>query len=215
MHTLYARPGWGSAIVELQLAWYGLPHEIIDLDDLFTSDSARARLAPLNPITQVPTLVLPNGEVMTESAAITLHLADLPHGRPSLVPAPGDPTRPAFLRWLIFMVANIYPTFTYADVPSRFVAHPDAGQGFADNVNSYAKRLWLQVEDAARSPWFTGGTLTAMDFYIAVMTQWRPNRIWFEPNTPGLFGIAKAVEAIPELAGVWLRNARPATQSAF
>jgi len=41
MHTLYARPGWGSAIVELQLAHYGIPHDIIDLDDLFTSEAAR------------------------------------------------------------------------------------------------------------------------------------------------------------------------------
>ena len=24
-HVLYGNPGWGSAIVEAQLAWYGLP----------------------------------------------------------------------------------------------------------------------------------------------------------------------------------------------
>ena len=214
MHTLYARPGWGSAIVELQLAHYGIPHEIIDLDDLFTSESARARLATLNPITQVPTLVLPTGEILTESAAITLHLADLAPAR-TLVPPTGDPTRPAFLRWLVFMVANIYPTFTYADVPARFVEHEAAQQGFADKVNAYAKRLWLQVEQAAHAPWFTGETLTAMDLYIAVMTQWRPNRVWFEPNTPKLIAIAHAVEALPQFAAVWQRNARPATSSAF
>jgi GST-like protein len=215
MHTLYARPGWGSAIVELQLAHYAIPHEIIDLDDLFASEAARARLAPLNPITQVPTLVLPNGEVLTESAAITLHLADLPTGRPTLVPPPGDPTRPAFLRWLVFMVANIYPTFTYADVPARFIDHEPARQSFRDKVDAYARRLWLQVEAAAQTPWFTGPTLTAMDLYIAVMTQWRPNRVWFEPNTPKLFAIAKAVEAVPEFAAVWQRNTRPATGDAF
>ena len=214
MHTLYARPGWGSAIIELQLAHYAIPHEIIDLDDLFTSESARARLAPRNPITQVPTLVLPTGEILTESAAITLHLADLAPTL-SLVPPPGDPTRPAFLRWLVFMVANIYPTFTYADVPARFVENEAAQQGFADKVNAYAKRLWLQVEQAAQSPWFTGQTLTAMDLYIAVMTQWRPNRVWFEPNTPKLIAIAHAVEALPQFAAVWQRNARPATSSAF
>lgn len=215
MHTLYARPGWGSAIVELQLAHYGIPHETVDLDDLFASEAARARLAPLNPITQVPTLVLPDGEVMTESAAITLHLADLPHGRQTLVPPPGDPTRPAFLRWLVFMVANIYPTFTYADVPARFVEHEAAQAGFKEKVDAYAKRLWQQVEAAAGTPWFTGPSLTAIDFYIAVMTQWRPNRVWFAPNTPRLFAIARAVEAIPDLAATWHRNARPATGSAF
>jgi GST-like protein len=82
-------------------------------------------------------------------------------------------------------------------------------------VNAYAKRLWLQVEQAAQSPWFTGQTLTAMDLYIAVMTQWRPNRVWFEPNTSKLIAIAHAVEALPQFEAVWQRNARPATSSAF
>jgi GST-like protein len=113
------------------------------------------------------------------------------------------------------MVANIYPTFTYADVPARFIDHEPARQSFRDKVDAYARRLWLQVEAAAQTPWFTGPTLTAMDLYIAVMTQWRPNRVWFEPNTPKLFAIAKAVEAVPEFAAVWQRNTRPATGDAF
>ena len=54
-------------------------------------------------------------------AAITLLLADIA-GNDSLVPAPGAPERGKFLRWLVFIVANIYPTFTYADDPSRFVS---------------------------------------------------------------------------------------------
>ena len=31
----------------------------------------------MNPMRQIPTLVLPDGEVMTESAAILIYLADL------------------------------------------------------------------------------------------------------------------------------------------
>ena len=86
-HVLHANPGWGSAIIEAQLAWYGLPARIVDVGDLFESADARARLLPLNPVAQVPTLVLPDGTVLTESAAITLHLADRT-GRDDLVPGP-------------------------------------------------------------------------------------------------------------------------------
>ena len=93
MYTLFARPGWGSAIVELQLAWYALPYTVEDVENPFTSAAARARLAPLNPITQIPTLLLPDGQVMTESAAITLHLADLAPAR-SLVPHQTTPLAP-------------------------------------------------------------------------------------------------------------------------
>ena len=118
MYRLFARPGWGSALVETQLAWYCLPYEIEDLDDLFKSTTARERLRLVNPLAQVPTLLLPDGQVLTESAAITLHLADATQSA-DLVPGPGETARPAFLRWLVFLVANVYPTFTYADDPAR------------------------------------------------------------------------------------------------
>ena len=52
--------------------------------DLLRSAEARRSLAPVNPLAQVPTLVLPNGQILTESAAITLYLADMT-GRDDLV----------------------------------------------------------------------------------------------------------------------------------
>src|SRR5436190_14046689 len=118
---LYGERGWGSAIVEAQLKWYGFEYELELVGDLFESADARRRLEGVNPLAQVPTLVLADGTVMTESAAITLYLADVANDD-SLVPRAVDPTRPAFLRWLIFLVANVYPTYTYADDPSRIVA---------------------------------------------------------------------------------------------
>ncbi|MCC6717930.1 MAG: glutathione S-transferase [Acetobacteraceae bacterium] len=205
MYTLFARPGWGSAIVELQLAWYGLPYAVEDVGNPFTSAEARARLAPMNGITQLPTLLLPDGAVMTESAAITLHLADLGIGR-SLVPGVGEAARPGFLRWLVFLVANIYPTFTYADDPARFVDEAAAQAGFKARVDAYAQRLWGMMEDAAGGPWFCGAGFSAIDLYIGVMTQWRPKRPWFAAHCPRLHGIAEAAEAVPELRAVWQRN---------
>jgi len=53
-HVLYGNPGWGSAIVEAQLAWYGLPYAVEDVANPFTSPQARARLAPLHPIALLP-----------------------------------------------------------------------------------------------------------------------------------------------------------------
>ena len=205
MYKLFARPGWGSALVEAQLAWYGLPFVIEDLDDLFKSTAARAQLAPANPLTQVPTLVLPDGQVMTESVAITLHLADV-IGSSDLVPTADERVRPAFLRWLVFLVANLYPTFTYADEPSRFVPGGEAQQGFRANVDAYAQRLWRQVNETAAAPRFLGERFSALDIYIAVMTRWRPRRAWFADNCPRLHDIALRADAEPRLAGVWQRN---------
>ena len=205
MYKLYGRPGWGSTLVEAQLQWYGLPHEVEEIDDLFASAEARRKLSAVNPLAQVPTLVLPGGGIMTESAAITLHLADVT-GSADLVPAAGDTERPAFLRWLVFIVANLYQTFTYIDDPGRFVADEAAQQDFLAKVSAYRERLWGQVEGVAGSPWFFGERFTALDIYVTVMTRWRPRRAWFAANCPKLHAIASRAEAEPRLVPAWRRN---------
>ena len=204
-YRLYGRAGWGSAIVEAQLAWYGLPFEFEAVDDLFKSPDARARLEKVNPLAQVPTLVLPDGSVMSESAAITLLLADIT-GQDSLVPGPGAPERAPFLRWLVFVVANIYPTFTYADDPGRFISVNSARDPFRAATDAYAQRLWRQIESETGSPWFLGRRFSALDIYAGVMTRWRPKRGWFDIETPRLAAIARRADALPGLVEVWQRN---------
>lgn len=204
-YTLWGRPGWGSALVEAQLDWYGLPFTYEKVGDLFKDPDAKTRLQKVNPLAQVPTLVMPDGSVMSESAAITLLLADVT-GSDSLVPGPGAPERAKFLRWLVFLVANIYPTFTYADDPARFVSVNAARDPFRAATDAYAQRLWRQVESAAGAPWFLGERFSALDIYIGVMTHWRPRRGWFEAETPKLFAIARKVDQRPELKETWSRN---------
>jgi GST-like protein len=205
MLTLYARDGWGSALIEAQLDWYGLAYRREEVGDLLGSAEARAALAVINPLAQIPTLVLPGGEVLTESAAITLYLADMT-GRHDLVPAPAEAMRAAFLRWLVFLVTNVYPTFTYADVPSRFVKIEAAQTPFRAAVDDYARRLWKIVDAAAGGPWFLGARFSAIDIYIAVMTRWRPGCEWFKNNTERVPAIAQALDSEARLSGAWRRN---------
>lgn len=202
---LYANAGWGSSIVEAQLAWYGINFQLVESGDLFQDAAARERLATINPLAQIPTLVLESGEILTESAAITLYLADLT-GNDALVPGPDSPERSAFLRWLVFIVANIYPTYTYADDPSRFVAEETAQKPFFKAVNAYAARLYGHLEDAARGPWFLGERMSALDIYIGVMTNWRPGKGWHEANSPRLTAIAGRIAEEPAVSAVLTRN---------
>ena len=132
-------------------------------------------------------------------------VADLT-GRDDLVPGPGAAERAAFLRWLVFIVANIYPTITFADVPTRFVRDEAAAKGFRSAVETYAQTLWREVAGAAGAPWFLGERCSALDIYIAVMNHWRPRGDWFAAETPGLAAIARRVEAMPELAEAFKRN---------
>lgn len=204
-YRLFGRPGWGSAIVEAQLVALGLPFEYEEVPDLFKSEEGRSSLARINPLSQVPTLVLPDGSVLTESAAITLHLADAT-GRDEFVPAAREAARPQFLRWLVYLVANIYPTFTYADDPRRFVSDETAAKAFDAAVADYRCRLWRVVEAAAGSPWFLGTRFSALDVYTATMTHWGPGRRWFEENAPRLTAIARRAGDDPRFGAVWQHN---------
>ncbi len=202
---LFGEPGWGSAIVEAQLDWYGLAFDFERVGNLFKSAESRQRLSAVNPLAQIPTLVLADGAVLTESAAITLHLAEIT-GQDSLVPRLGDAARLPFLRWLVFLVANVYPTYTYGDEPARFVDGTEAQQSFRGYVDAYAKKLYSQLETVAGAPWFLGERFSALDLYIAVMTRWRPKREWFATSTPNLAAIAARTEQLPQLVACWGRN---------
>jgi GST-like protein len=202
---LYGERGWGSVLIEAQLDWYGLDYDFQEVGDLFQSAEARQKLAEVNPIAQVPTLIMPDGTVVTESAAITLYLAELT-GKDSLVPAPGSAERLAFLRWLVFLVANIYPTYTYGDDPSRFVSGVDAQNDFKRHVAEYRMRLYSVLEDHAGAPWFLGNRFSAIDIYVCTLTRWEPGREWFEPHAPRLCAIAAATSEVDALQGAWQRN---------
>ena len=175
------------------------------IGDLFKEEAAGEKLRPVNPLMQLPTLVLPDGQIMTESAAITLYLAEAT-GRSDLVP---PLPRPQFLRWLVFVIANIYPTqATYADVPGRFVA----GDGGAESFRGQRQRLRAAAlgdngGGKASAPWFLGAHFTALDLFIAViMTKWRPTRAWFKTHAPRLHAIALAAQVAPQIGEVWSRN---------
>jgi GST-like protein len=206
--TLYGQPGWGSAIVEAMLVVAGLPFEFIDVDGFIAPDGinhptpGRDRLAAVNPLLQVPTLVLGDGSVMTESAAIALYIGDLAPAS-GLVPSPASPERARFLRWLVWIVTNIYPTFTYGDFPDRWCDAPDS---LRVSTDQYRERLWRQCEQSAAAPWFLGQQMSAIDLYLAVMVRWRPREAWFDAQAPQLAAIARKTAALPGVREVMERN---------
>ncbi|WP_417459775.1 glutathione S-transferase family protein [Kordiimonas sp.] len=206
--TLFGAKGGGSAIIEALLAILDLPYarRYLDWDSLHDPSGP---LSKVNPACEIPTLLLQDGSVMTESAAITLWLgAERPES--GLVPLVGTPEHPEFLRRLIWLVASVYPTFSYGDHPERWLKNEAAAQALRTATDKRREVMWQQFEAAITpAPWLLGDAMTALDIYMAVMTHWRPRRDWFEENCPKLFGIAKRVDTIPELKEVWERNFAP------
>ena len=203
-HLLLGCKGCGNVIVESAFALAGVPLDTEEVDYSAASPT-RGRLLEVNPLGQVPTLVLPDGGIMTESLAMVHYMNDLaPQAK--LVPPAKSPERARFLRWSTFLVAAIYPTYTYGDEPAKWVDDVHGAKLLRESTDRHREKLWLQVEGEAGEPWFLGGTRSALDLYIAVMTRWRPGILWFAKKTPKLMAIAQKTTATPEVAAVMRRN---------
>lgn len=205
--VLYERPGYGSVLIEAQLALYGVSVELRRAGDILTDGDARARLAQVNPVGQLPAVVTPDGTVLTETAAITLWLAETYGGRGrSLAPAPGSAHRAAFLRWLAYWVASPYAAFTYLDRSAEFIRDPAARSGFEESLRSRLGDLIGVLEQRAAGPWFLGDQFSALDIYAAVFSEWTPGPDWYAVNAPVLAGIAARTWSIDALKPVYARN---------
>ena len=195
--------GAGSVIAEAALLLCGVDYMREEVD----YEHPPASFLALNPLGQVPTIVMPDGSIMTETAAFALWL-DGEHPRAKLLPPIGDPQRAHALRWLVYFVAAIYPTFTYGDTPAKWVGDAgDAAKLLRASTNAHRERCWQQVEAAAAGgPWFLGERMSFLDVYVCAMTYWRPRRAWFATHTPKLHAIATALDADPRLRPLWAAN---------
>ena len=191
--------GCGSSIAEAVLTVAGIAYDREEHD--YESEAGRAALLARNPLAQVPTLLAPDGAVMTETAALALHVDEIAP-KAGLLPPIGDPLRREALRHLVFVVSAIYPTFTYGDNPARW----GCGDELRNTTNAHREKLWKHVESVARGPWFLGERWSVLDVYISVMTRWRPGRAWFAEHAPKLSAIAAAVDRDKRLAQVWDAN---------
>jgi GST-like protein len=203
-HHLLGCKGCGNVIVEAAFALAGVPLEYEEVD--YSADSpTRARLLQVNPLAQVPALILPDGMVLTESLAILHYLNDLEPGA-DLIPPPGDPARKRFYRWAVFLIAAVYPTFTYGDEPEKWVQNAEGAKQLRESSNRHREAMWQLIEAEVGSPWFLGDRMSALDIYLAVMTRWRPGVLWFHKHAPRITEIAKRTAALPAVAPVMQRN---------
>ncbi len=206
--VLYGRPGSGSGVCEALLALCKLPYDLIDLDPKLDSD-AKQRLSVLNPLAEVPALVLPGGEVMTESAAIAIYLADLTPDA-GMSPLPSDPKRAAFLRWMVFLSANNYMTALRIFYPDRYTSDQTGAQSVGAAALARNAFEWsVFAASLGNGPFALGKQMSAIDLYAAMLMSWDEDLDALFARHPSLKVLYHAVAANPEVASVWRRHGFP------
>jgi len=206
-YTLYGSRGSGSAAVELGLQACGLPYRQVRAST-WEPDSALEALRNVNPLQQIPALVLPDGSVMTESAAILLHLGlDVPAGRHLL---PADPmARAQAIRGLVFIPANCYSAISIIDYPERWTLD-ESEKGRDDLREGTRRRLhrhWEIFADTFEgTPFLSGQQPGALDFLAAVVSKWSGTRAHLREHRPVFLATLEAIDAHPSVAPVFQRH---------
>ncbi|MGH7026580.1 glutathione S-transferase family protein [Brevundimonas sp.] len=201
--TLYGAAGSGSVPVEAAMTLIGLDYRVVEAVT-WEGEAERDKVAVVNPMRQIPALITPGGETITESAAILIWLADSwPEAR--LGPAIGDPRRAQFLRWMSFIPAAIYSMFWVRDVPSRLVGDDAAAQEQVKQRTAERIADCWRIMDSQITPgrFLLGDELSVLDLYVAVASRWTPRRARFYAEAPGMAEVVRRVDALPALQAFW------------
>lgn len=202
--TLYGAKGSGAVAVEAALQLAGQDYDLIDSytfdpDDRESGDKVLAA----NPMRQVPALVLQSGEIVTESAAILVWLAEQ-HPGARLGPPPGDAKRAQFLRWMSFVSSAIYSLYWVKDDPSRLVPDRAGHAALEQRVLDRIAECWAIMEgQVAPGRYLLGDELSVLDLYVAVVSRFNPRRKRFYEVAPRMGEIVRRVDEDPRLTALW------------
>ncbi len=204
---LHYLPGTAAMVPHATLAEIGVPYELVRVERDAEGRPSEAYLA-LNPWGKIPTLE--DGDlVLTESAAICLHLADrFPDAR--LAPPMGSPERPELYRWLLWLSNTVQAGLLRHIYPHRY-----GTEGVEEAAAAELQAHFDLIErHLTGRGWLVGDERTVADLFLFMLTRWARRlepKAWDRPNlhahwlrTLELPGVRRMIEEqgleLPEFA---------------
>lgn len=208
MYTLFGFKGSGSASVECALEMTGAPWRLVETASWEHND-ALAELERANPLKQIPTLQLPHGSVLSESAAILMHLG---FAFPNSGLLPDDPgARDQALRGLVYIAANCYSCITVIDYPERFTTQTgDAAraairEGATERLHKHWD-IFADLYPVADHGFIAGDQPGALDLMAAVVSKWSGTRKHVKTSRPAFSALLERIDSHPAVAPVFGRH---------
>ncbi len=196
----YWRPDSGTLVIEVAFAWAGLVPERVRVE---RSEQHEAEFLALNPAAQIPVVVMPDGTLLTETAAIVIAI-DEAVPQAGLLPPIGTAARATSLRWLMLLVTSVYSAALRTYYSHRFTTDPsEAGlAGVREAAQADSRRLFDILAREIEGPFLLGRQMTIVDVYAAMLAG------WCEPGArpPALQVLHRSVMAQPAIAQAWRRH---------
>ncbi len=202
MYKLYWSKMTGVIAPQVLLEEVGAEYEkiVVDLEE---EENFGAEFLAVNPMAQIPAMQLPDGTVITESAAMTLHITDC-YPKAKLAPAPGSSDSAIFLRWLIFMAASLYTTDLRLFYPDQFTNDQNGHDGVMASGRADMDRFFGILNDALEpGPYLLGETFSAADIYLWMLAAWHPEPAKMLAINSRVKQLVELVQSRPATARVW------------
>jgi len=162
---LYTMPGACSLAANIALREAGIPFDLVKVSHHTHKTADGVDLNEINSKGYVPALVLDNGELLTENAALLPYIADL---EPSaqLAPPNGTLERYRLVEWLAFINSELHKSFSPLFAPNA----PEDMKKYARG--NLAKRLAWVSERLGSNSYLLGERFTVADSYLFVVLSW-------------------------------------------
>jgi glutathione S-transferase len=192
MYTLHWEYMAGSIVAQAMLEELGADYRLHHVD-MEAGEHKQPEYLSINATGRVPALGLPDGTTIGETAAIVTVLGER-FPQASLTPQPSDPDRANFLFWLSVMATSGYLTVARKGHPERYAADAEAIQQVeakaADDLDAF-----FDVMEGAVSgrPFFLPRGFTALDIYLAMLTEWSDDKDVLFSTRPSLAALHRCV----------------------
>lgn len=205
MYVLYWARNSGALAPQILLEEIGVDYErrVLNLEQ---GDDQRDDFLQVNPRGQVPALVLADGSIVTESAAISLHLADC-HVKAGLLPPLGSTERARVYRWLCYAAANLYEGVLRLYYADRFTTDPGQVEPVRASAREFIDYSWQLLEnELGQGPYLLGNTYSVVDPYLLMLTNWHEQPQALLQRNPKLGRLCAAVRARPAVERIWAQH---------
>ena len=199
MYTVYTIPGSCSSGIVALLEKLQVEYTAVKREDV-------PNYSEIVPTNQVPALKTPEGQIVTEGAAIALYLLEK-HNSPML---PADVAEKAeFLRWLMFDYATLHPAYG-----KMFAVHYRLQLDEKDKTNALkllaegAAGLWKILDaELGKKKFITGDQPTIVDYLATVYSSWGKNFQGIDiPLGKNVERLIAEVSALPEFQAAYKKE---------
>jgi GST-like protein len=194
-YLLYTAKRSGAASVEVMLGALGLEFDLKDATPWSDPPGPYfEELKQVNPLGQLPTLITPGSEVLTESVAVLWTLRD----------------RATCLRWMHFAAATVYGAVGVVDYPARWTtSRSPAARAAVERAALLRMQLgWDIVAQAfpQKDGFLLGPRPYVCDVYLANLSRWWKMRDYLKERHGTFWRLMQRVDELPEVAPVFARH---------